>query len=83
MAVSEPLNFRIIGCALHTAIPASIVVSPVAVLFSVRFIVLAIEGNQVVQREAIVAGDEIDALLRLAFFVSVYVRAPVSRKAIA
>src|SRR6266403_1336203 len=48
----------------------------VAVLFSVRFVVLAIEGNQVIQREAIVAGDEIDALLRLAFFVLVYVRAP-------
>ena len=35
------------------------------------FVVLVVVGDEVVEREAVVAGDEVDALLRLAFLVAV------------
>jgi hypothetical protein len=76
LAVAQPLDLGFRRWAVDAAIPGEIIVRPVAVLFSVRFVVLAIEGNQVIQRKAIVAGDKIDALLCLAFFVLVYIRAP-------
>src|SRR5688500_14034302 len=33
----------------------------VAVLFAVRFVVLVVVGDEIVQREAVVRGDEVDA----------------------
>src|SRR5262249_44698885 len=57
------------------AIPAEIMVRPVAIAFTVGLVVLAVVGNEIIEREAVVAGDEVDALLRFALFAPVHVRA--------
>jgi hypothetical protein len=44
-------------------IPAAIVVRAVAILFPIGFVVLPIVGNQVIQRESIMAGNKVDGLL--------------------
>src|SRR5262249_52731980 len=46
----------------------------VAVVFAVCLVVLAIVRNEVVQCEAVMTGHEVNALLCLAFFMSVYCR---------
>ena len=47
----------------------------VAVVFAVGLVVLAVVGDQIVEREAVVAGHEVDALLGLALLVAVDLRA--------
>ena len=47
----------------------------VAVVLAVGLVVLAVVGDQIVEREAVVAGDEVDAVLRLALLVAVDVGA--------
>ena len=56
---------------LHAAVPAAVVVRAVAIVLPVRLVVLAIVGHEVVEGEAVVAGDEVDALLGLALLVPV------------
>src|SRR5439155_23272871 len=53
------------------AVPAAVVVGTVAVVLAVRLVVLAVVGDEVVEREAVVAGHEVDALLGLALLVAV------------
>ena len=48
----------------------------VAVSFAVRLVVLAVVGDQIVERKPVVAGHEIDALLGFTLFSLVNVRAP-------
>ena len=48
------------------AVPAFVVVRAVAVVLSVRFVVFPVVANQVGQREAVVAGDEVDGRCRAA-----------------
>ena len=74
--IARLLDLRVRCRAFDAAVPAKIIVRSVAVSFSVGLVVLAIEGNQIIQCEAIMAGDEIDALLGFALFALVYVRAP-------
>src|SRR5215467_14516838 len=76
LPVAQPLDFRIGRRALDTAIPAEILIRPVAVAFAVNLVVLAIEGYQIVECETVVTGYEIDALLRLTLFARVDVRTP-------
>src|SRR5208337_3392143 len=52
-----------------------IVVRAVAVLLEVGLIVFPLVGNQIVQREAVVTGDEVDALLGFALLVTIKVGA--------
>ena len=65
----------IVGRAFDTAVPASVVVGAVAVVLAVRLVVLAVVGDEVVEGEAVVTGDEVDALLGLALLVAVERRA--------
>ena len=60
------LDRGIVGGAFDAAIPASVVVGAVAVLLAVRLVVLLVVGDQIVQGEAVVTGDEVDALLGFA-----------------
>src|SRR5215472_12336447 len=76
LAVAQPLDLRVSRWSLDAAVPAEIVVRAVAVPLSVLLVVLAIVGNQIIEREAIVAGYEIDALLRFALLLLVDVGAP-------
>ena len=61
---------RILGRPLDPAIPGQVRLLPVPVSFAIRLVVLVVVGNQIVQREAVVAGHEIDALFGLPFLVA-------------
>src|SRR5262249_45829333 len=74
LPVAEFLNGWIIAWALDAAIPASIVVGAIAVIFSVCLVVFSVVRDKVIQCETIVARYEVDALFGLAFFVSVNLR---------
>src|SRR6185503_8293400 len=43
------------------AVPGEVVAAAVAVLLAVRFVVLAVVGDEVGEGEPVVAGDEVDA----------------------
>src|SRR6516165_3538845 len=64
-----------IGGTLNTAVPASVVVCPIAVVFSVFVVVLAIIGDEVVEGEAVVTRHKINTLFGFAFFMAVNCRA--------
>ena len=75
LPVPEFLYAGIVGRTFDTAVPTSVVVRPVAVVFAICFVVLAIIRDEVVEGEAVMASYEIDALLGLAFFMTVNFRA--------
>src|SRR5579862_7745540 len=75
LAISKFLHSRVIGWTLNAPVVASVVVCAIAVVFTVRLVVLLIVGAEVVQREAVVAGHEIHACFGLAFLVSIDLRA--------
>ena len=54
----------IVGRPFDAAVPAVVVVGAVAVVFAVGFVVLVVVADEIVQREAVVAGDEVDAGVR-------------------
>ena len=62
--VAGTVDVRIVGGAFHAGVPAVVVVVAVAVVLAVGLVVLLVVGDQVVQREAVVRGDEVDAGLR-------------------
>jgi hypothetical protein len=47
-------------------IPRPVVVAAIAVVFAVGLVVLAVVAHEILHREAVVCGDEIDAGVRLA-----------------
>src|SRR5262245_23368816 len=53
LPAAQRFNRRVLGGTFHAAIPRVIVVGPVAVLLAVGLVVLVVEGNQVVEREAV------------------------------
>src|SRR6056297_1121962 len=53
--------FGVIGCSLNTTVPGTVVICAVLVVFTVGFIMFFIVGDQILQREAIVGGDKVDA----------------------
>ena len=53
--------------ALGPAVPTEVGVGPVAAALPVGLVVLVVVADQVVQREPVVGGDEVDALFRSAF----------------
>src|ERR1700746_2778408 len=46
--------------ALDAAVPAQIVVSAIPVVFAIRLVMLAVVAHEVGEREAVMAGDEVD-----------------------
>ena len=68
---SQCFDGRVVRWPFHAAIPAAIVVRAIAIVLAVRLVVLGLVGNKVVQREAVMASDEIDALLGLSFLMCV------------
>src|SRR5262249_28441991 len=65
LPLAEGVDARVVGRALGAAVPGVVVVSAVAVILAVGLVVLAVVADQVLQREAVVAGDEIDRRVRL------------------
>ena len=66
LAAPQRLDRRVVGRALDAAVPAEVLVVAVAVALAVRLVVLRVVRDEVVEREAVVAGHEVDAGLRLA-----------------
>ena len=68
-ACAGAVDVRVVCRAFLPGIPAVVVVVAVAVVLAVGLVVLLVVGNQIVQREAVVRGDEVDAGLRAATVV--------------
>lgn len=66
LPVAQPLYYWIIRWAFDAAVPAPIVIAAIAVVFAIFFVVLVVIGEHVVERKAVVARNEIDALFRSA-----------------
>ena len=64
LAGAQRLDRRVVGVAFDAVVPAVVVVVAVAVVFAVGLVVLAVVAHQVVEREAVVGGDEVDAVDR-------------------
>src|SRR5579863_3450033 len=54
------------GGPFGTAVPTDVVVSAVAIRFAVGLVMLTVVRNEVVESKSVVAGDEVDAGVRLA-----------------
>src|SRR6266403_4517547 len=63
---AKALDCGIVRGAFHAAVPATVIVSAVAVFFTVGLIMLGVVADQVLQSEAIMRGDEINAGIRFA-----------------
>ena len=62
LPLAQPLDLGIVGRPLDAAVPAVVVVGAVAVALAVGLVVLLVVADEVVEREAVVAGDEVDAV---------------------
>ena len=56
-------DLRVIRLPFRAAVPGVVVIGPVTVLLEVRLVVFAVVGDEVVEGEAVVAGDEVDAVV--------------------
>ena len=54
------MHGRVVGRPLGAAVPRPVVVAAVGAVLAVGLVVLAVVGDQVGEREAVVAGDEVD-----------------------
>jgi hypothetical protein len=61
----------VIGRAFGAAVPAAVVVCAVAIAFAVAFVVFFVIGDEVIKGEPVVTRDQVNALLRLAFFMTI------------
>ena len=71
----QTLYFKVSGGALEAAVPAQVVSLSIPILFAIFQIVFVIVTDQVVEGEAVMAGDEIDRVQRSPTTVLVEVRA--------
>jgi hypothetical protein len=81
LLATQLLYFRIVGRAFRTVIPRVIIVVPVAIIFAVGFVVFVVVADEIVEGEAVVRGDEVDAGIGAA--PAVLVKIGASRQAIA
>src|SRR5690606_33125174 len=61
---AEALDRGIVARTLDARVPAEVVIAAVAVVLAVRLVVLTVIADEVVEREAVVARDEVDAVRR-------------------
>ncbi len=73
LPLAQLKDIRVGRGSFRAAVPTVVVVRAVAVFFAVGLVVLAVVAHQVLQREAVVASDEIDARERLPAAVGVEV----------
>jgi hypothetical protein len=73
---AELPDLGIVARTLRAAVPRAVVVRAVAILLEVRFVVLLVVRDQVVEREPVVRRDEVDAGRRPTAACFVEVRAP-------
>src|SRR5262249_43016872 len=65
---------RVRGFPLGTAVPGIFVLGPVFIVLAVPFVVLLIVRDEVVQREAVMAGDEVNTVVRRPAIIAVKIR---------
>src|ERR1700719_4081971 len=58
------LDLLIIRRTFDAAVPAQVVIRTIPISFAVRFVVLTVVGNEVVEGKAVMAGNEVDAVDR-------------------
>ena len=75
LATAQPLDLRVVGRSLDAAVPAQVLVVAVAVRLAVGLVVLRVVRDQVVEREAVVTGHEVEARTWFSPLVPVDVRA--------
>ncbi len=75
LSIAEFFDIRIVGGPFDAAVPAQVVVSPIPVGLAVLLVVLEVVRDKIIESKPVVAGDKINALLRLAFFVAIDVGA--------
>ncbi len=75
LPLAQGVDAGVVGRPLVAAVAAEVVVPAVAVVLAVGLVVLAVVADQVVEREAIVAGDEIDRVVGVPRGVAVEVEA--------
>src|SRR5216683_6519006 len=61
---AERIDAVVVRRSFGAAVPRAVVALAVAVLLAVRLVVLLVVGDQVLEREAVVRGDEVDARVR-------------------
>src|SRR5688572_22924403 len=66
LLMPQGIDLRVVRLTLDAAIPAQILIPSITVGFAVRQVALACVGDEVMQSEAVVGGDEVDAGLGLA-----------------
>ncbi len=64
LARAQPLDLRVVARAIDAAVPAAVVIGTVAAALAVGLVALVRVADKVVQREAVVAGHEVDAAAR-------------------
>ncbi len=63
---AQRVDAGIVARPLDAAVPAVVVVGAIGIILAVGEVVLLVVRNQVGQREAVMAGDEVDAVIRFA-----------------
>src|SRR4029077_11736328 len=71
LPVPKLLHRRVIRGTLDAAVPASVVVSPIPIVFAVLLVVFVVIGDKIVQRKSVVTSHEVDALFGLTLLVSI------------
>jgi hypothetical protein len=71
LPVAQLFYFRIVHMAFKAAVPAPVILVVVAVVLAIFSVVLAVVTDNIVQRETIVARNEVDALLGFALLPAV------------
>src|SRR4029450_8699137 len=61
LALAQVPDLEVVGGPLDPAVPGAVVLRAVPVALAVGLVVLVVVADQVIQGEAVVAGDEVDA----------------------
>jgi hypothetical protein len=62
---SQRIDRKVFGRSLGASIPAVVVVGAVLIIFAIGVVVFVVVADKIMQRKSVVAGDEVDAGLRL------------------
>jgi hypothetical protein len=62
---SQCIDRKVFGRSLDATIPAVFVVDAVLIIFAIGVVVFVIVADKIMQRKSVVAGDEVDAGVRL------------------
>ena len=73
LPVAQRLDGRIVSRPLSATVPTQVVIRTVAIVLAVGLVVFVVVRDQIIESKAVMAGYKIDALLGLAFLMTVNV----------